>query len=118
MQVRGIRGAITVDKNEKKAILEATAELLENMVKKNNLNQEAIVAVFFTVTPDLDATFPAAAARGLGWNQVPLLCMTEIPVPNGIPRCIRILLLVNTTKTQGEIRHVYLKGAVALRPDL
>ena len=118
MPVRGIRGAITVDKNEKGAILAATKELLQAINERNNIILEDVAAVLFTVTADLDAAFPAVAARQIGWHQVPLLCANEIPVPGSLPRCIRVLVLLNTSLSQKEIQHVYLKDAVTLRPDL
>lgn len=116
--VRGIRGAISVETDTKEAVLAATKELLLKIVAENQITTEQIASVFFTVTPDLVAEFPAYAARQLGWNKVPLICMKEIEVPNSLPRCVRILLHVNTEKTQDEIIHVYLKEAKSLRTDL
>jgi chorismate mutase len=115
MVLRGIRGAITVERNSGEEILAATRELLEIIKIKNELNPEDIASVFFTVTPDLDAVFPASAAREMGWKYTPLLCATEINVPGSLRNCIRVLLHVNTEKTQQEIRHVYLREAVCLR---
>lgn len=115
--VRGIRGATTVEADEKEAIITATEELLEEIVRHNNLDPQDIASAFFTVTKELSATFPAEAARKRGWTMVPMLCATEIPVPGSLPMCIRLLIHVNTTKRQDEIRHVYLRRAVALRPD-
>ncbi|MFO7173329.1 MAG: chorismate mutase [Bacillota bacterium] len=115
--VRGIRGATTVEANDAEAILSATEELLAEMARQNGLHPEDIASVFFTVTPELDATFPAEAARRLGWHNVPMLCATEIPVPGSLPMCIRVLIHANTDRAQSEIRHVYLRRAVALRPD-
>ncbi|MFZ5813668.1 MAG: chorismate mutase [Bacillota bacterium] len=117
MYVRGIRGATTVEINEKEAIISATEELLEEIVQQNQFDPTDIASVFFTVTRELDATFPAEAARKRGWLMVPMLCATEIPVPGSMPMCIRVLIHVNTTKRQDEVRHVYLRRAVALRPD-
>jgi chorismate mutase len=119
MRFRGVRGAITVDANTEAAILDATHELLQQMVKANEVDADEIAGILFTVTPDLNATFPAEAGRRLpGWTQVPLMCAQEVPVPGALPRCVRVLMLVNTTKTAGEVQHVYLRGAERLRPDL
>lgn len=118
MNLRGIRGAIDVPSNDAKEILEATKELLQEMMQKNSLDKNEIAAIIFSMTVDLDAVFPAEAARELGWVYVPLFCTSEIDVPGSLPRCIRVLMLVNSTKTPEEIRHVYLRGAAALRTDL
>jgi chorismate mutase len=119
MRFRGIRGAITADANTEREILDATAIMLKAMAAQNEVDADDIAGVVFTVTPDLNAAFPAEAARRmLGWTQVPLMCTQEIPVPGALPRCVRALMLVNTTKTAGEVRHVYLRGAERLRPDL
>ena len=117
MLCRGIRGASTVEANSREAILEATAELLAAMVKANGIKPEDVVSAFFTTTPDLNAEFPALAARGLGWNDVPLLCGHEMAVPGSLPMCLRILVHVNTDKRTDQIVHVYLRGARVLRPD-
>lgn len=116
MRCRGIRGATTVEENSREAILSATRELLTLMVARNDLNIDEISSIFFTVSDDLDAEHPALAARQLGWTDLALLCAREIPVPGGMPRCVRVLLHVNTTKSQKELRHVYLRAAMALRP--
>jgi chorismate mutase len=116
MYCRGIRGATTVDHNERAEILAATAELLLLMMSKNGLHVEDIASVIFTVTEDLDAVFPALAARQIGWNEVALMCMRVIPVPDSLGKCIRVLLHVNTTRSASEIQHVYLREAVSLRP--
>jgi len=119
VRFHGIRGAITVDENTAGAILSATSELLQRMAVANEVEVDDIASVVFTMTEDLDAVFPAEAARSLhGWHQVPLMCMREIPVPGALQRCVRVLMLVNTTKTIEEIHHVYLRGAQRLRPDL
>ncbi|MGE5576701.1 MAG: chorismate mutase [Syntrophothermus sp.] len=115
---RGIRGATTVEANTVEAILAATKELLEEMAAENEFSPEEIASIFFTVTPDLNAEYPAVAARTLGWVHVPLLCAVEIPKIGGLPACIRVLLHVNTTKKQNEIKHIYLREARRLRPDL
>lgn len=117
--VYGIRGAIDVASNDKEAILAATTRLLQEILKANpQLNPAYIASAFFTLTPDLDAIYPAAAARALGWGQVPLLCAQEIPVPGGLPSCVRVLIHWNTSLLQHEINHVYLGRAAELRPDL
>lgn len=119
MPVRGIRGAITVEENTQPEILSATRELLVEIIAQNGLdNFEDLVSAIFTTTPDLTASFPAEAARELGMHQVPLLCASEIAVPHGLPRVIRVLLHVNTEKSQGAIAHVYLREAKRLRQDI
>jgi chorismate mutase len=119
MAVRGIRGATTVEADEPPQILAATRELLEQVLASNAIADfEEIVSAVFTTTADLTSTFPAEAARALGMSQVPLLCACEIPVKNSMPRCIRVLLHVNTDKTQSQIVHVYLREAKRLRPDV
>lgn len=116
--LRGIRGAIDVAANDAAEILEATKELLQEMLQKNSLAKDDLGAVIFSMTADLNAVFPAQAARQMGWVYVPLFDTSEIDVPGALPRCIRVLMLINTTKTPREIRHVYLRGAAALREDL
>ena len=117
--VRGIRGATTVDADEAGQVLSAPGELLEAILSVNQLEDfDEVVSAIFTTTSDLSSTFPAEAARELGMHQVPLLCASEIPVPGSMPRCIRVLLHVNTTKPQSEIVHVYLRDAQRLRPDV
>ncbi|MBI2165228.1 MAG: chorismate mutase [Chloroflexi bacterium] len=112
---RGLRGATTADSNTKEAILSATRELLERLAKANQIAPEDLAAAFFTTTRDLNVEFPAVAARQMGWNGVALLCGHEMDVPDGLPGCVRVLLLVNTTKRPEELVHVYLKGAKDLR---
>jgi chorismate mutase len=116
MYCRGIRGATTVEHNQREAILAATTELLQLLIAKNELRPEDVASAIFTVTDDLNAEFPAFAARYLGWTEVALLCTREIPVPGSLGMCIRILLHVNTTCSAAEIEHVYIRGAVDLRP--
>ena len=116
--VRGVRGAINVLENEAEEIYRATMELLEAMVAENGIDTEDIASILFTVTTDLNADFPAHAARDLGWQYVPLICATEISVPGSMPRVIRVLMHVNTCKSQKEIKHVYLRDAARLRKDL
>ncbi len=117
--VRGIRGAITVDEDTPKAIHEATRELLLKILQANGIKDHSeIAAIIFTVTEDLSSAFPAEAARQLGMNRVPLLSAREVPVPGSLPRVIRVLALWNTTRSPEEVRHVYLREATRLRPDL
>ncbi|MNJ66603.1 Chorismate mutase AroH [compost metagenome] len=119
MYNRGIRGATTVTRNDEAEILEATAVLLKDIVARNEIEPEDICSVWITMTTDLDATFPARAIRGLkGWELVPLMCSIEIPVKGSLPKCIRLLIQVNTNKSQREMKHVYLNEAKSLRPDL
>ena len=118
MKVRGIRGAITVAENTSGAILEATSELLQEMIEANAIETDDIVSIFFTLTDDLDAEFPAVAARDLGMSEVPLLCSREVPVKGSIASCIRVLMQINTDKEQSRIKHKYLRDARKLRPDL
>ena len=118
MAVRGVRGATTVRANDANAIFDATEELLRILTELNGLRPDDIGYVWFTVTPDLDASFPADAARaGLGWTDVPLICGREIPVPGALGMCVRVLIAWNTAKTQKEIRHAFLRGAKSLRPS-
>ncbi|WP_028544260.1 chorismate mutase [Paenibacillus taiwanensis] len=119
MLVRGIRGATTVTTNDADEILLATTELLNKIVQENTIDPEQISHVWITMTQDLDATFPARAVRTIeGWELVPIMCSLEIPVAGSLPMCIRIMLNVNTDKTQAEIHHIYLNEAAKLRPDL
>jgi len=118
MLVRGVRGAITVNSNTKEEIIKMTKELLITLKRENNFKIEDIVSVFFSATPDLNAAFPARAARELGWDKVPLFDMQEIEVPKSLPKCIRILIQINCQKSQTEIKHCYLRGAKILRKDL
>ena len=117
MYCRGIRGATTVEQNDREEILTATKELLELLIAKNELQKEDVASAFFSMTEDLDADFPALAARELGWTEVALVCMREIPVPHSLSKCIRILLHVNTERSASEIQHVYIRGAANLRPN-
>ncbi len=115
---RGIRGATSVDSNTRDAILKATRQLLALMIRRNSIDPSDIASAIFTVTRDLNAEFPALAARQMGWLEVPLLCGYEVEVPGSLGFCVRILVHWNTNKTQNEIHHVYIHDAVALRPDL
>jgi chorismate mutase len=119
MPIRGIRGATTVSADMPDLILQATRELLEAILEENEgMQPEDIASAIFTVTDDLISTFPAQAARQMGWELVPMLCAREIPVPDSLPRVIRALVHWNTEIPQSEIKHVYLRDAVKLRPDL
>ena len=119
MPIRGIRGATTVEADEPDLILQATRELLEEILAENEgMQPEDVASALFTVTDDLASTFPAQGARQMGWGLVPMLCAREIPVPNSLPRVIRVLVHWNTAVPQNEITHVYLRDAVKLRPDL
>jgi len=119
MPIRGVRGATTVAADEPELILQATRELLEEILTENeNMKPEDIASAIFTVTEDLASTFPAQAARQMGWSLVPMLCAREIPVPNSLPHSIRVLVHWNTDAAQNEVKHIYLRDAVKLRPDL
>ena len=118
LSCRGIRGAITVEDNDREEMLSATTELLQKLVEANQIKAEDIAYIYFTTTPDLNAEFPAVAARGMGMDNVPLLCGHEMAVPHGLPRCLRILMLVNTERKATEIVHVYLREATSLRTDI
>ena len=117
--VRGVRGASTVTENSREAIMGATEELLNEMVSANEIDSQDIAAVYFTLTSDLNAEFPAVAARErLGWRLVPLINSIEIDRPGSMPKCVRVLLYLNTDKSQEEIKHIYLRDAVVLRADI
>lgn len=117
--IRGIRGATTIKENNKQEILTATEQLLRDMITENHIEAADVAQIVFSVTDDIDAAFPAAAARQIeGWTFVPVMSMREIPVPGSLSMCIRILMTVNTTAKQEEINHVYQNGAIVLRPDL
>ena len=119
MAVRGVRGAISVEADDADQIRDATRELIEEILKRNQITDfDDVISAVFTTTPDLVACFPAEAARHIGMTTVPLLCAAEIPVAGAMPLCIRILLHVNTDRKPGEIEHVYLREAAKLRPDM
>ena len=119
MSIRGIRGATTVTTDEPELILQATRELLEEILAENEgMRPEDVASALFTVTDDLASTFPAQAARQMGWGLVPMMCAREIPVPGSLRRVIRVLVHWNTELKQNEVTHVYLRDAVKLRPDL
>jgi len=115
VRVRGVRGATTADTNSRDAILQATKDLLGEMIEANDVELDDVAAAYFTTTDDLDAEFPALAARQMGWQDIALMCAQEIHVPDGADRCIRVLLLVNTDKSPRELNFVYMKGASNLR---
>jgi chorismate mutase len=116
--VRAIRGAVQVEADDREAILEGTAELVSEVMARNDLVPDDVISVLFTVTPDLTAEFPALAARKLGFHDVPLLCATEIPVPGALPHVVRLMMHVETGRPRSEVQHVYLRGAAALRLDI
>lgn len=116
---RGVRGAITVESNTSAAIKVATVDLLEAIINRNSISTEDISHVIFTLTKDLNAAFPAKFARDvLGWNEVPMMCFNELDISSAINLCLRVLVVINTDKTSSEIKHVYLKDAKILRPDI
>ena len=115
---RGVRGATTADANTREDILSATRQLLALMIRQNGIEACDVGSALFTTSTDLNAEFPALAARQLGWLDVPLMCGHEMGVPGSLERCVRVLLNWNTTKGQRDVRHVYIKDAVKLRPDL
>ena len=119
MTVRGIRGAISVEADDPDQIRDATRELIEEILERNNIADfDDVISAVFTTTPDLVSCFPAEAARHIGMTTVPLLCASEIPVAGAMPLCIRILLHVNSDRKPAEIEHVYLRDAAKLRPDM
>ena len=118
MACRGVRGATTIAINEREEILSATRQLIALLIRRNGLEPQDVASAIFTTTPDIDAEFPALAARQLGWLEVPLLCGHEITVPGGLELCIRVLIHWNTDLRQDEVKHVYVRDAKQLRPDL
>lgn len=118
MPCRGVRGATTVATNDREEILSATRQLLALMIRLNGIESRDVASAVFSTTRDLDAEFPALAARQLGWLDVPLMCGHEMAVPGSLPLCIRVMLHWNTEKEQNEIEHVYVREANRLRPDL
>ncbi|HEX6358908.1 chorismate mutase [Actinophytocola sp.] len=113
-----MRGAIQVDRDDPADVLAATRELLAEVVRGNSLDPADLISIMFTVTPDLTSCFPARAARDLGLHDVPLLCATEVDVPGALPRVVRLLAHVESDRPRSAVRHIYLRGAVRLRPDL
>ncbi|TQS42550.1 chorismate mutase [Cryptosporangium phraense] len=118
MAVRALRGAIQIDENSRDAILEGTTELINAVMDRNTITTDDLISVIFTATPDLDAEFPAYAARQLGFTDVPLLCTTEIGVPGAMPRVLRLMAHAEIDRPRSELHHCYLRGAAALRRDL
>ena len=118
MAVRAVRGAIQIDADDREEILDATTELLQEVLKRNHLAPDDLISVVFTATPDLRSEFPAYAARQMGITDVPLLCAAEIDVPGAMPRVLRLLAHVETDLSRHDVRHVYLRGAAQLRTDL
>ena len=118
MLVRGLRGATTAEANTREAILDATRELFAALIEANNIDHELVASVIFSTSPDLNAEFPAVAAREAGWTDVALMCGHEMGVPGSLQRCVRILIYVNTDLRLSELKHIYLRGAQVLRPDL
>lgn len=118
MPVRAVRGATQVDNDDRDEILDASAELVAEMLYRNGLAPDDVISMLFTATPDLTAEFPAYAARKMGLTDVPLLCASEIAVPGAMPRVLRVMAHVQTERTRADVRHVYLRGAAALRTDL
>lgn len=116
--VRALRGATTVDHDDPGEITERVQELLTEVMARNGLQLDDVISVIFTATTDLVSVFPATAARGIGFGAVPLLCASEIPVPGAKPRCLRVLLHVQSERAQAELHHVYLRDARDLRDDL
>jgi chorismate mutase len=116
--VRAIRGAVQVAADDRQEILDGTAELVTQVMDRNGLSTDEVISVIFSATPDLSAEFPALAARSLGFQEVPLLCCTEIRVPGAMPRVVRLMMHVETALSRTQIQHVYLRGAAALRLDI
>ncbi|MFE1169293.1 chorismate mutase [Nocardiopsis sp. NPDC058789] len=118
MAVRAIRGAVQVDADEREQVLEATTELVSEVMRRNGLTTDDVISVLFTATTDLTSEFPALAARGVGFTDVPLMCASEIDVPGALPRVVRLMAHVETDLPRAEVQHVYLRGAQALRLDI
>ncbi|MDA2805546.1 chorismate mutase [Nocardiopsis suaedae] len=118
MAVRAIRGAVQVDADERELVIEATAELVAEVMRRNGLSTDDVISVLFTATPDLTSEFPALAARKVGFADVPLMCASEIAVPHGMPRVVRLMAHVETDLPRSDLHHVYLRGAQALRLDI
>jgi monofunctional chorismate mutase len=117
-RMRALRGATTVETDEQTAIVDATSELLEEILRRNELLPDDVVSVLFTATDDVTAEFPAVAARRVGLSEVPLLCAREMPVPQSMARCIRVMMHIYTPRSTDDLEHVYLRGAINLRTDL
>ena len=118
MAVRAVRGAVQISGNDRDEILAGTTELVTEVMRRNELSTDDVISVLFTATPDLTAEFPALAARKLGFQEVPLLCASELDVPAAMPRVVRLMMHIETSKPRSALQHVYLRGAVALRLDI
>ena len=119
MPLRGIRGATTVESNTREAILDACREMLSELIRRNDIETEDVASAYFSTTPDLNAEFPAVAARNdFGWHYAALMCGHEMYVPGSLQMCLRVTVMVNTETAQKDVQHVFLRGAAALRPDL
>ena len=118
MAVRAIRGATQLEVDEREHLLERSAELVKAVLEANDLENEDLISILFTVTPDLHSEFPAVAGRQIGLTDLPLMCMQEIDVPHALPRVVRLMVHTETSRSREKVQHVYLHGAVALRPDL
>lgn len=116
--IRGVRGATTVEHNSRRSIMDATLELLQAMIETNGIAEDEVASILFTATPGLDAAYPAAAARQLGWTRTALMGFQEAHVIDGLQQCVRVLIHWNTNKPMDAIQHIFLHGAVALRPDI
>ncbi|MCY3978140.1 MAG: chorismate mutase [Chloroflexi bacterium] len=116
--IRGVRGATTVEHNSRRAIMDGTLELLQKMIETNGIAEDEVASILFTATPGLDAAYPAAAARQLGWTRTALMGFQEAHVNDGLQQCVRVLIHWNTDKPMDAIQHIFLHGAVALRPDI
>ncbi|MGG0716699.1 chorismate mutase [Robertmurraya massiliosenegalensis] len=117
--IRGVRGATTIEENVEQEIVTSTETLIREMIAVNEIEAENVASVFISVTDEIDGTFPAKALRSIeGWTYVPVMCMREIPVKNALKSCIRVMIHINTEKSQTEIKHIYLEKAISLRPDL
>lgn len=118
VSVRAVRGATTVDTDTPEAIRERVVALLEQVLKQNGLSEDDIISILFTATEDIVSTFPATAARSMGLGAVPLICARELSIVGSVPRCIRVMLHMETERPRSDIHHVYLEGAKGLRDDL
>ena len=117
-QVHALRGATTLEVDEKEHLLERVEQLLDQMISRNDLAHDDLISILFTATPDIHSVFPAVAARNMGMGDVPLICAQELEIEGAMPRCVRIMMHVNTERPRGELRHVYLEDARSLRDDL
>ncbi len=116
--MRALRGATTVKSDDREQVLSATSQMLKQMMEENGFSGRDVISALFTATPDLTCCYPAEAARNLGWTDAALLCAAEIAVPGGLPRCLRVMVHIDSQEPKSRLQHVYLRGAAALRPDL